>query len=105
LSISINPPEQTIKYWLRFQVLTAASLIALMMEATSTSETSVNFYQTTRRNVAEDSRLNKILFANSLLTPIFWKYFGLDGCGSTCKLKEGARKLLYNMGLLSKAGP
>jgi hypothetical protein len=28
-------------------------LIALMMEATSTSETSVNFYQTTRRNIPE----------------------------------------------------
>jgi hypothetical protein len=48
----------------RFQVLTAASKkmavfwvveIALMMEAVSTSETSVNFYQTTRRNNPEDS--------------------------------------------------
>jgi hypothetical protein len=27
----------------------------LMMEAGSTSETSVNFYQTTRRNIPEDS--------------------------------------------------
>jgi hypothetical protein len=33
-------------------------LIALMMEAASTSETSVNFYQTTRRNIPEGSRLN-----------------------------------------------
>jgi hypothetical protein len=32
-------------------------LIALMMKAASTSETSVNFYQTTRRNIPEDSRL------------------------------------------------
>jgi hypothetical protein len=32
-------------------------LIALMMEASSTSETSVNFYQTTRRNNTEDSHL------------------------------------------------
>jgi hypothetical protein len=30
---------------------------ALMMEAVSTSKTSVNFYQTTRRNNTEDSRL------------------------------------------------
>jgi hypothetical protein len=30
-------------------------LIVLMMEAVSTSETSVNFYQTTRRNIPEDS--------------------------------------------------
>jgi hypothetical protein len=31
--------------------------IALMMEATSTSEKSVNFYQTAWRNMPEDSRL------------------------------------------------
>jgi hypothetical protein len=29
--------------------------IALMMEAASTSEMSVNFFQTTRRNLPEDS--------------------------------------------------
>jgi hypothetical protein len=34
----------------------AASIIALMMEATSTSETSENFYQT-RCNKPEDSQL------------------------------------------------
>jgi hypothetical protein len=33
-------------------------LIALMMEAVSTSETSVNFYQTTGRNAPEDSHLH-----------------------------------------------
>jgi hypothetical protein len=32
--------------------------IVLMMEAASTSETSVNFYQTTRRNNPEDSHLH-----------------------------------------------
>jgi hypothetical protein len=32
-------------------------LAALMMEAASTSETLVNFYQTTRRNIPEDSHL------------------------------------------------
>jgi hypothetical protein len=31
------------------------AIIALMMEAASISETSVNFYQTTRRNIPEDS--------------------------------------------------
>jgi hypothetical protein len=31
---------------------------ALMMEAASTSETSVNFYQTTRRNNPEDSHVH-----------------------------------------------
>jgi hypothetical protein len=35
----------------------SGSLIALMMEAAITSETSVNFYQTTRRNNPEDSHL------------------------------------------------
>jgi hypothetical protein len=33
-------------------------LIDMMMEAASTSETSVNFYQTTRRNIPEDNHLN-----------------------------------------------
>jgi hypothetical protein len=33
-------------------------IIALKMEAASTSETSVNFYQTTRRNNPEDSHLH-----------------------------------------------
>jgi hypothetical protein len=33
-------------------------MIALKMKAASTSETSVNFYQTTRRNNPEDSHLN-----------------------------------------------
>jgi hypothetical protein len=34
------------------------TLIALMMEAVSISETSVNFYQTIRRNIPEDSCLH-----------------------------------------------
>jgi hypothetical protein len=36
-------------------------VIALMMEAASTSETSVNFYQTTRRYKPEDSNLQRNL--------------------------------------------
>jgi hypothetical protein len=39
----------------------AASIIrvtALMMEAANTSETSVNFYQTIRRNIPQDSHLH-----------------------------------------------
>jgi hypothetical protein len=31
---------------------------ALMMEAASTSEASVNYYQTTQRNIPEDSHLH-----------------------------------------------
>jgi hypothetical protein len=34
-----------------------ARAMALMMEAVSTSETSVNFYQTTRRSIPKDSHL------------------------------------------------
>jgi hypothetical protein len=42
----------------RSQVLTAAIMkIGLMMKAARTSETLVNFYQTTRRNNPEDSHL------------------------------------------------
>jgi hypothetical protein len=36
----------------------AAFIIVLMIEAASTSETSVNFYHTTRRNNPEDSHLH-----------------------------------------------
>jgi hypothetical protein len=52
-------------YFVRLQVLTEASMkmavswvVALMMEAASTCETSINFYQTTQRNNPEDSHLN-----------------------------------------------
>jgi hypothetical protein len=51
---------RSISQFVRFQVLTAASIfraITLMMKAAGTSETSVNFYQTTRRNNPEDSHL------------------------------------------------
>jgi hypothetical protein len=37
-------------------------MIALMMEAASTAETSVSFYQTTRRNNPEDSHLHMVTF-------------------------------------------
>jgi hypothetical protein len=36
--------------------------IALMMETASTSEKSVNFYQTTRRLIPEDSHLPNDIF-------------------------------------------
>jgi hypothetical protein len=51
---------------MRFEVLTAASIkmavfrvvvIALIIEASRISETSINFYQTTQRNHQEDSHL------------------------------------------------
>jgi hypothetical protein len=37
---------------------TVVSAITLMMEAVSTSESSVNFYQTTRRSNSENSQLH-----------------------------------------------
>jgi hypothetical protein len=40
------------------EVLTASIIRALMMEAASTSEMSVNFYQITRHNNPEDSHLH-----------------------------------------------
>jgi hypothetical protein len=42
-----------------------SSVIALMME-TVTSETSVNFYQTTRRNIQEDTHLQLTLITAHL---------------------------------------
>jgi hypothetical protein len=39
---------------------------ALMLEAASTSETSVNFYQTTWRNNQEDGRLQDDIISHSL---------------------------------------
>jgi hypothetical protein len=45
-----------------FWVVASCSLIALMMEAASASETSVNFSQTPRRNTPEDSHLQIRLF-------------------------------------------
>jgi hypothetical protein len=44
-------------------------MITLMMEAASTPETSVYFYQTTRRNMTEDSYLRYIFQTNQ---PIPW---------------------------------
>jgi hypothetical protein len=41
-----------------FWVALCSLAIILMMEAASTSETSVNFYQTTRRNNPEDSHFH-----------------------------------------------
>jgi hypothetical protein len=41
----------------RISVL-ADSLIALMKEAASTSETSASFYETTQRNIPEDSHVD-----------------------------------------------
>jgi hypothetical protein len=41
-----------------FRGVTASIIRALLREAVKTSKTSVNFYQTTRRNIPEDSHLH-----------------------------------------------
>jgi hypothetical protein len=51
-------PRSLIGGYQRFRVRAASILIALIMEAESTSETSINFYQNTRRNNPEDSHLH-----------------------------------------------
>jgi hypothetical protein len=50
-----------------------------MMEAASTTETSVNFYQATRRNIPEES-FSTIMFIPQFLpvTKTAWKGPGLD---------------------------
>jgi hypothetical protein len=50
-----------------------ASIIALMMEAVSTSETSVNFNVTTRRYIPEDSKLrvHKLVLFQGAYTLVF----------------------------------
>jgi hypothetical protein len=49
--------------WLKFidvsKVLTAFIIIAVMTETASTSETSVNFYHTSWRNIPEDSNFQR----------------------------------------------
>jgi hypothetical protein len=45
-------------------------VIALIMEAVSTFETSVNLYQTTQRNIPEDSHLPNFLYVVSSVQAI-----------------------------------
>jgi hypothetical protein len=47
-------------------VFWVAAIIAMMTEAASTSETSVNFHYTTRRNIPEDSHLHSHLESHML---------------------------------------
>jgi hypothetical protein len=55
------PKDTKPSHFMRFQVLTAASMkfrVALMMEAVCTSETSVNFKVTTPLSIPENSKLH-----------------------------------------------
>jgi hypothetical protein len=53
----IVAPCSLVEVYRRSRGACIISAIALMMAAASTSETSVNFYQTTQRNNSEDSHL------------------------------------------------
>jgi hypothetical protein len=53
-------PCSVVEVYRRFRD-SCCKAIALMMEAVSTSETSVNFYHTTRRNSPEDGHLQDLL--------------------------------------------
>jgi hypothetical protein len=46
------------------------AVIALMMEAVSTSQTSVIFYQTTQRSIPEDMRF--LTAASMMFRVVFW---------------------------------
>jgi hypothetical protein len=65
---------------------------ALMMEAVSTSETSVNFYETTRRNIPEDGHLhspglnNTVYHLNRNPTTITY-------CGTKIKSEAGPARV------------
>jgi hypothetical protein len=60
-------------------ILATDSFIALMMEAAGSSKTSVNFYETTQRNIPEDSHLHNFYCTLILLEPL--NEGGLDGRG------------------------
>jgi hypothetical protein len=75
------PPCSLVQIDRRFRDA-SSNIITLMMEAASTSETSVNFYRTTRRNIPEDSNLHTRCRENlkshqtlSLLRPLFFRRF------------------------------
>jgi hypothetical protein len=59
-SYLLSPQNSGLKYPC-LRLLVRGLLIALMMEAASTSETSVKFYQTSRRNNPEDSQASSPL--------------------------------------------
>jgi hypothetical protein len=54
---SVDVPCNLVEVYQRFRGV-AASIIRAMMEAASTSKTSVNFYQITRCNNPKDSHLH-----------------------------------------------
>jgi hypothetical protein len=60
------------------EVVTASTIRAIKVEAVSTSETSVNFYETTRRNILEDCHVKQMCLTNAQPEQNIW-----DGCLTT----------------------
>jgi hypothetical protein len=65
--VVLHANSPTVKMWIvssptcsyiLTHVFTRGLLISLMIETVSTSETSTSFYQTTRRNIPEDSHIH-----------------------------------------------
>jgi hypothetical protein len=74
-----------------------STIIALMMEAVSTSETSATFYQTARRNIPEDSHLNLASYSRECFSVIGYYMNGFHGFPrdfQTCVVITAYRKLL-----------
>jgi hypothetical protein len=61
------------------------------MEAVSISETSVNFYETTRRNIPQDSHLQEITFLIANETEPSTEY------KSACKAMNAVRSTAFQM--------
>jgi hypothetical protein len=61
-----------LKMALFWDVAPCSLVIAVLMVAVSTSETSVNFYQTTRRNNPDDKLGFEVLTAVSTKMAVFW---------------------------------
>jgi hypothetical protein len=70
-----------------------------MMEAASTSETSVNFYQTTRRNNPEDSHLHTRRRENIKSHLTTWLYRGI---GYNADMTMSHRRLCYINGVTTR---
>jgi hypothetical protein len=76
-------------------VLAASIIIALMIGVPSTSETSVSFYQTTRRNIPEDKSSSRcVVFEVEIeFLNIIWAKYMLQG------VKSGKSPLKCRYGL------
>jgi hypothetical protein len=87
-------------YFMTAFTLSNAKLIVQMMEAEYTSEASVNFYQTARRNIPEDSHLHTRSRENlksHLHTPVslFLQVFRLHFCMYEFLISNVWRKTNY----------